>query len=123
MIYLASPYSHPEESIRIQRYDLAVAALVEFIKIGKLVYSPIAQCHICVTRHNLPAGSAYWERYNNNFIERSDAVYVLCIDGWAESKGIRGEVAWAMLRGVPIEFYTFCDNKLESMGSLRVLML
>ena len=46
MIYLASPYSHPDADVRQARHDLAVEAAIAIMQdIGEAVFSPIAHSH------------------------------------------------------------------------------
>lgn len=88
MIYLASPYSHPEESERTRRYDLTVTAMALFLKREEKIYSPIVHCHVAAMRFDLPLDYEFWLKYNTHFLERCDSLYVLCIDGWLDSKGV-----------------------------------
>jgi len=45
LIYLASPYSHPDPSVRQERYEAACKATAAMMRQGYHVYSPIAATH------------------------------------------------------------------------------
>ncbi len=91
MIYLASPYSHPDEAVREQRYELACEATATLLKLGLVVFSPIVHGHPLV-KYGLATGFAGWEEIDREYISRCDELVVLMIDGWRESEGVRAEV-------------------------------
>ena len=92
MIYLASPYSHPDKAVEQARYDEAVRALAAIAKAGECVVSPIAMCHEAARRHGLPTDAAWWESFNTRIMNQCSKCLVLCIDGWRESVGVQQEV-------------------------------
>ncbi len=104
--YLASPYSHPDPLVRLERYWSAVQAVAAMTKAGHIVYSPIAHFHPAASTYDLPYYAANWERINRAFADRCDALAVLTIDGHFESKGMRQEVEWFRARGIEPEAFT-----------------
>ena len=95
-IYLASPYSHELPEVREQRFREAQrAAAWLFIK-GIWVYSPIAHWHDITKWHSLPTHAEPHKAANDAFQARAAATYVLCIEGWDSSKGVRGEIEFAL---------------------------
>jgi hypothetical protein len=103
MIYLASPYSHPDDDIRQQRFEAACRAAAEFIRRGRTVYSPIAHSH-AICRYGVPLDWRFWERHDRKFLEMCDEVVVLMLDGWPESVGVQAEIAIARELGKPVSF-------------------
>src|SRR5260370_35643395 len=103
MIYLASPYSHPDAAIRKQRYHAACRATAEMMREGHIVFCPIAHSHPLV-EHGLPTGWAYWERCDRAFLERGDEVAVLTLDGWQDSIGVQAEIRIATELGKPVRY-------------------
>ena len=91
-IYLISPYSHEDEKVREERYNAAVDATADLIKKGYIVFSPIVHCHPLALKHNLPKDHVYWKEYNQSFIEWADIGYILCIEGYARSKGVDADI-------------------------------
>lgn len=103
MIYLASPYSHPDPSVREQRFRAACRAAVALLHAGRVVFSPIAHSHP-LAQHGLPGNWQFWERYDRAFLERCDEVVVLMLDGWQESVGVQAEIRIARELGKPVRY-------------------
>ena len=95
MIYLASPYSHPNKHIELQRFKRAEAFVADAIRQHLIIYSPIVYCHQMALAYDLPGDAAFWDGFNMNMLRRSDAMWVLQLEGWAESKGVRRELSVA----------------------------
>lgn len=103
MIYLASPYSHPNPAVREQRFRTACRLAAAFARAGVVVFSPIVHSHPLV-EHGLPTGWAFWQRWDRAYLERCDEVVVLMLDGWKESVGVQAEMRVARELGKPIRF-------------------
>lgn len=101
-MYLISPYSHEDESVREERYDEAVDATAKLIRKGYIVFSPIVHCHPLALKHKLPIDYFYWREYDLSFIEWADVGYVLYIPGWKESLGVAADIKECSLRGKPV---------------------
>lgn len=104
MIYLASPYSHPDPVIKKTRFLLAEQCTASLMNQGVLVWSPIVMCYDITQKFDLPDDAEFWKRYNYDFIRRSDGIYVLDIEGWQESKGVQMEIKLAEAMLLPIGF-------------------
>lgn len=91
MIYLASPYSHPEAAIREARFQAVCQAAAALIRAGQVVFSPIAHSHGMVT-FGLPTDWPFWERCDREHLARCDEVMVLTLGGWRESAGVTAEI-------------------------------
>jgi hypothetical protein len=106
LVYLASPYSHPDPLVREGRYqaamDTVVASMVNRARL--VVYSPILHNHACSVEHQLPQTWPFWQSLDFPMLERCDQVAVLMIAGWRESKGIEAEIAFARVLGKPVSF-------------------
>ncbi len=103
MIYLASPYSHPDPAVREQRFHAACQAAVALLHAGRVVFSPIAHSHP-LAQHGLPGNWHFWERYDRAFLELCDEVVVLMLDGWQESVGVQAEIRIARELGKPVRY-------------------
>ena len=103
MIYLASPYSHPDAAVRQQRFEAACRAAAELIRQGYVVFSPIAHSH-GIAQHGLPLDWGYWERHDRRLLAACDELWVLSLDGWHESRGVQAEIAIARAAGKPVRF-------------------
>lgn len=103
MIYLASPYSHPDIVVREQRFREACRAAATLLRVGHAVFSPIAHSHPLVSL-GLPTDWLFWERWGRNMLTRCDEVVVLQLDGWIDSVGVQAEIALAHALGKPLQF-------------------
>lgn len=103
MIYLASPYSHPDPVVREERFRAACRATAALLRAGEVVFSPIVHSHPLVG-FTLPTAWAFWERIDRVYLERCDEVVVLMLDGWNESVGVREEIGIARRAGKRVRF-------------------
>jgi hypothetical protein len=110
-IYLAGPYSHDDEKVRIGRFEQLNKIASVFMAEGYFVYSPISHTHPIAMAGSLPLGWDYWEKYDTAFIEWSDELHVAMIPGWMESKGVQAEIKIAEKLGKPVKFIEIdpCD--------------
>jgi hypothetical protein len=103
MIYLASPYTHTEASVRDSRFDAACKATAELVRGGLVVFSPIVHGHPLV-RFDLPIEWEYWERFDHEYLRRCDCMVVLMLDGWRESRGVQAEISLASKLDLRIDY-------------------
>lgn len=101
-VYLASPYSSPIFGVAEKRFESILDAVAKFQTMGEMVYSPVAHCHPVAMKHTLPTDFAFWQHLNRVFIAKLDEVWILALDGWEHSAGIRGEVEYARSIGKPV---------------------
>jgi hypothetical protein len=104
VIYLASPYSHPDPLVRQARFDAACRAAAALVAGGKAVLAPIVQGHSLV-RYGVPGDWSFWAPLARTFIARCDEVVVLQIDGWRVSHGVQAEMALASELGKRVDFF------------------
>jgi nucleoside 2-deoxyribosyltransferase len=108
MIYLASPYSHPDPRVREHRFRAACQAAASMPCDGSIVFSPIVHSHPLVA-FGLPTAWSAWERIDRAYLERCDEVVVLMLDGWEASVGVRAEIDIARALGKPVRFLAPAD--------------
>ena len=102
LTYLASPYSHPVEATRALRYVKAVEATAWLIKRMQWnVFSPITHSHPLATLGNLEGTWTFWEKLDRQYIECSERLVVLELEGWRESLGVTAEIGLRE-QGIPI---------------------
>ena len=104
--YIASPFSHEDPEIKIQREADAKRA-ESFINEnyrGVRAYSPIAETAEKERRDVVPQEG--WYLYDFSELDKSDGLIVLMLEGWQNSIGIALEIAFALGKGIPIHYCT-----------------
>ncbi len=74
MIYLASPYSHPDQAVERLRFEAVCQAAATLMRHGLSIFSPIAHSHP-IARFGLPTDWAFWEHYNRDFLARDEDLF------------------------------------------------
>ena len=97
LIYVASPYSSPNRAVEETRnINVAVAMGWLMNAYPELsFFSPICHTHPIATLCKLPGHWEYWKQYDEAMLSRCDEIWVLCLDGWQESKGVTTELELA----------------------------
>lgn len=111
-IYVASPYSHEDPNVRLDRYLEVGAYTAHLLKERTPAFSPIVHCHDIATRHDLPTNAEYWRQYNGAMLAPAKELHVLQLDGWEKSLGVRWEMEFAQILQKPIR-YARWDRGLE----------
>ena len=103
-IYLASPYSSPDEVTRNDRVELASSIAARLMEEGYVVFSPITHGHSVADHlhHRNAHSHEFWMGQCLPMLEASDCMMILPIDGWRESRGIAEELAFARSNDIPI---------------------
>lgn len=104
LIYLATPYNHPDPTIREERFTLACLAAATLMRDGVYLFCPIAHTHPIALHGNLPCGWDYWQEYDWLMLNSCDELWIVQMAGWDQSEGIKGEIELAMYLGKPIYY-------------------
>ena len=105
LVYLASPYTSRSVRVMEFRHVASCRAAGELIRLGLAVFSPIAHSHGIALFSGLPQRDrALWVRADRALMEACTECVVLCIDGWRESVGVAGEVAYFIASGRPVRY-------------------
>lgn len=91
LVYLASPYSHPDPLVRESRFQAVCKAAAHLMGAGLHIFSPIAHTHPIALAGSLPGDWEYWKAYDETMLAACGALVVLALDDWQQSKGIREE--------------------------------
>jgi hypothetical protein len=103
LVYLASPYSDPDPSVRAARHLAACRCTAAMMRDGLHVFSPIVHGYALET-HGLPGDWDFWQGYDRLMLSRCNELAVLCLPGWRESVGVRAEIDIAGRLGLPARF-------------------
>ena len=118
MIYLASPYSHPDPAVVERRFEAACQTAAALIRHGKTVFSPIAHSH-SICRYGLPGDWQFWQHHDREYLDTCDEVVVLKLEGWQESQGVQAEIAVARALGKSVSFVALNGQAEENPGQGR----
>lgn len=120
LIYVASPYTHPDPTVMDARYDAVqfyCGQQMESWRNGvKLYFSPIAYCHPLAVQFKLPREVGYWKELNELIMRRCDHLEILQLPGWEQSKGIQHEISFMMQLG---KRYTDVTPNAETLALAR----
>lgn len=110
MLYLASPYSHPDHAVCVARFEAACRAAAWFFQRGTLVFSPIAHSHPIAEIGELCGDWRTWRRFDMQMVLACKRLLVLQLDGWEKSAGVTAEMDLATVFDIPIDFIA-CDAR------------
>jgi hypothetical protein len=102
MIYLASPYSHPDPAVRTYRFQAARAFTWHHHRLGSVIFSPIVYGHQFACDFQAPTDAASWAHFNESILEVASEVWVLRLSGWDQSIGIMREIEFAENFSIPV---------------------
>ena len=108
-VYLASPYSDKESSIQEDRYRKAATVCGAYLRAGAIIYSPIVHCHHIAKIAKMPTDAAFWWRYNRAMLSQAGELWLLTLDGWQQSKGMRKESMYAIQHEIPISYVSYAE--------------
>lgn len=106
-IYLASPYSHENEDVRISRFESANKMAGELMLKGYVVFSPISHSHpIALTMDaERVCDHGLWMKQDLPFLEWADEVWVMgSMPQVLGSRGVTAELKKAKELGKPIKW-------------------
>lgn len=104
LAYLASPYSHPDPAVVVERFEKVSKEAARMVRAGIFVYCPIAHTHPMVIYGELTENWEFWKEYDETWLSICGRLYVLMLPGWESSKGVAAEIAIATRLGLPITY-------------------
>lgn len=105
LVYLASPYSHPDPFVREERFEAVCKVASVLMRNGVHLYSPIAHTHP-IAKYGLPTGWDFWEQYDRVILSRCSDLWLLKLPGWETSIGCEAELQIAHEGGLRIIYLT-----------------
>ncbi len=108
LIYLASPYSHPDPQIRRDRYEQVLEATRLLMEQGHHIWAPIVYTHQ-LAEAGMATDWAYWQRLDEAMLARCQELWVLMLDGWVASDGVQAEIQLAKRWGLPRRYVRLED--------------
>jgi hypothetical protein len=111
LVYLASPYSHPDPFVQRQRFwrvtEAAAQLAKQLAKDNVAFYIPITMTHPleCVLKgDDTNLSHEEWMKFDSAFWPKCDELWVLTLDGWQESVGVKEEIKHFTEVGKPVRF-------------------
>lgn len=112
LIYFASPYSHPDESVRVWYYLMAKLEVISMLQDGFKVISPIVYTHeLYRTNPDLGMSHEKWRGLNEAFMDASGMLLVYQLPGWLQSVGIMEERTYMYEQDKPINYNIYTPRK------------
>ena len=111
LVYLATPYSHPDEVVRLQRFKDVTLVSALLITQGVVNFSPITQSHEQAESYDLPTDWSFWGEVDKVFLDRCNEIYVLALPGWRDSIGVTAEIAYMKDQGKPVRYVSLNEYK------------
>lgn len=99
-----SAYSNPDPERREKNFQIAMLAVLLFMRRGVTVYSPIVSCHPIAEVFNLETDHHFWTFQNQAMMEISERAVIVALPGWGNSAGIKAEIEFYSSLGKPIGF-------------------
>jgi hypothetical protein len=104
IIYLASPYSSPDNELREHNYRIISQIAANMVSEGKVVLSPISYGHNLLNFKEMPSDWNFWYNFCVTFLLKSDELVVCKMPGWESSRGVLEEIEIAKQNNIKISF-------------------
>ncbi len=104
LIYLASPYSHPNDDVREMNYKIISKIAAEMVSEGHVVLSPISYGHNLLKFCDMPSDWEFWYNFCVTFLLKCDELMVIKMPGWDISRGVLEEIEIAKNHNIKINF-------------------
>ena len=100
MIYLAGPLAHADHLVVEDRAYRHAAFAVHCATQGHVVYSPVAAWHKWSLGYGLPMTAEFWRRMSLGMLRHACELWILRLDGWEQSEGLKDEIRLARNLGI-----------------------
>ena len=121
MIFVSGPYSSSDPEVKKVRVKAIASACMKIMQDGNMAISPLTfgLSLIEKSEQNLPDSYEFWDRFCREFVATADVMYVLDLEGWELSSGVKDEIAAAKKFNIPVKLvHPYSLNVLEELHSL-----
>ncbi|HEY5235650.1 MAG TPA: DUF1937 family protein [Rhabdochlamydiaceae bacterium] len=103
LIYLACPFRHADPQVQRKRCAAAHYTAAQLSSQGRHVFSPLTHNAILIDilQDSLPG--EHWMQFDLAILAGCKYLFVLKMEGWELSKGVRREILFAQERGIQVE--------------------
>lgn len=106
MIYLASPYSSDDEGLVHTRVRQTLHFTARKIMLGHVIFSPIVYTSTFANAYSFGTTAEDWEHFNTEMMKKANELWVLQLNGWEFSKGVRHEISFFAARGISPRYFS-----------------
>src|SRR3990167_4220981 len=104
LVYIATPYSKYPKGMGMA-FAEAASITCQLMLAGIKGYSPIAHTHPLAIYGNVdPGNHDVWLPFDQAMMNKSDAMCIIMMEGWKESKGITHEIEYFTKVAKPIYY-------------------
>jgi hypothetical protein len=107
IIFISSPYSHQDDSVRIENFKKVSKFVAELTSQGHVVMSPIVYGHTLLDYKEMPSDWEFWKNFCVTFLEKCEEMIVYKMEGWDRSRGVAEEIEFAKSKNIPIKFVEY----------------
>lgn len=105
MIYVAAPYTHSDPDIVKHRMNLFAITMAELIRRGEHPVSPLMNHFLTdYVETDFPLTWDYWKEYSFSLMRNCVELYVVTMDGWEQSSGVKAEIEMAEKMQKPVTY-------------------
>jgi len=104
MIYLGTPYSHPNSRVVESRYAAINRVAFHLMELDYIVFSPITHSHVINQIAGKNGTWEFWKKQDLAILELCSELFVYRLPGWEKSVGLQAEIAFAKEAGLSIEY-------------------
>jgi hypothetical protein len=91
-----------EDKVKEERFNKVNAVAAKLMKVGFTVISPLTSSHLLHRDHGLGGDWEFWKHHDFNLISCCHMIFVLTIEGWKESTGVKEEIVFGRRKGIPV---------------------
>jgi len=104
IIYLASPYSNPDDDKRHRNFEKVSKIAADLCAEGHVAFSPITYGHTLLNYKLMPTDWPFWKNFCLSFLDKCDELHICKIEGWNQSRGVAEEIEYAIQKGIQIKY-------------------
>lgn len=107
LIYIGSPYSHPDDEIRHNNFKIVSEFAAQLCSEGYVAFSPITYGHTLLDFKEMSSSWEFWQTFCLSFLVHADELIVYQMPGWENSKGLSDEISFARDHGIKITYVKY----------------
>ena len=112
-IFISMPYTHPDEEIMRERANIARKYSADIVdKMGLSLVCPVLiGIDYISSGVDIQMTHQEWLDFSLLYMKGCDEVWILCIEGYDLSNGVKAEIQYADELEIPVIFQDICLTK------------